>query len=292
MKKIITIFALLSIILIGAETVSISPSDDMYTDAEHVGIPMEISQLWTADYDPAGQHQRIMIKFDLSEFEGRDVQSAIFNLTRFYSCPSGGTTVTTFYRITEAWTEDSWNVNQHVSYDAADSTPYAFIGNGGSTNVDFEVDISSFIQPWINGEKENFGFVIIANSNQKFSKFFSKEHSNNTQRPGLTVTYTNTDSDNETVPTSEITVYNYPNPFNPSTTICFSIDNPAQVELTIFDAKGKMVKNLIADQFTEGTYSKTWDGRSGNGDSVASGMYFYRIKVGKTSQTKKMILIK
>jgi len=86
---------------------------------------------------------------------------------------------------------------------------------------------------------------------------------------------------------------NYPNPFNPSTTIEFSIHNDSNVELVIFNIKGQKVKQLVSDQHTAGQHSIVWNGEDNFGNSVSSGIYFYQLKIdGKVRKSKKMILMK
>ncbi len=84
---------------------------------------------------------------------------------------------------------------------------------------------------------------------------------------------------------------NYPNPFNPSTTIRFSIAENSNVKIVIFDQVGQEVKVLVDDHFSAGTYQETWNAEE-NGNSLSSGVYFYFIKAGNFLQTKKMLLLK
>ena len=86
---------------------------------------------------------------------------------------------------------------------------------------------------------------------------------------------------------------NFPNPFNPKTTISFSIQNNSKIELSIFNIKGQKVKSLISDQLPAGEHSVVWDGRDSNGKRVGSGIYFYKLNVnGKTEAVKKCLLLK
>ena len=86
---------------------------------------------------------------------------------------------------------------------------------------------------------------------------------------------------------------NYPNPFNPSTTINFSIPKESNVELSIFNIKGQKVKNLVTNNFEKGNYSVVWLGKDEAGKSVSSGVYFYKIKFdGKNESVKKCLLLK
>jgi hypothetical protein len=87
---------------------------------------------------------------------------------------------------------------------------------------------------------------------------------------------------------------NYPNPFNPSTRISYEIENgaPAKVNLTIYDVTGARVRTLVDEVAKPGVYSTSWDGRNANGESVSSGVYFYRLTTPTRALTRKMVLLK
>jgi hypothetical protein len=85
---------------------------------------------------------------------------------------------------------------------------------------------------------------------------------------------------------------NYPNPFNPATTIRYSMTQPGQVTLKIYDITGRLVNTLIDAQMPQGIHRISWDGRDANGISVATGVYFYTIETPNMSKTAKMVLIK
>ncbi|MCK5052547.1 MAG: SBBP repeat-containing protein [Candidatus Cloacimonetes bacterium] len=86
---------------------------------------------------------------------------------------------------------------------------------------------------------------------------------------------------------------NYPNPFNPSTTIEFSIQNNSKVKLTIHNTKGQKIKTLANDEFTEGSHSIIWNGINESGKSISSGVYLYKLNVNsKMEAVKKCLLLK
>ncbi len=85
---------------------------------------------------------------------------------------------------------------------------------------------------------------------------------------------------------------NYPNPFNPSTTINFSVPKSGNVKITIYNSIGQLVKTLVDNHFTAGSYKVTWDGRNNSGTSVSSGVYFYKFTSRDFAQTRKMMLMK
>lgn len=85
---------------------------------------------------------------------------------------------------------------------------------------------------------------------------------------------------------------NSPNPFNPTTTIRFSLPAPGPVELTIYNIQGRKVKSLVSGPREAGYTSVIWDGRSDTGAPVASGIYFYALQSGNFRSMKKMVVAK
>jgi hypothetical protein len=88
---------------------------------------------------------------------------------------------------------------------------------------------------------------------------------------------------------------NFPNPFNPSTTIGFDIPEKhgeVWTELIVYNVRGQRVKTLLRESKVPGAYYIQWDGRNDNGQKVASGIYLYRLKAGEFVSTRKMVLVK
>ena len=85
----------------------------------------------------------------------------------------------------------------------------------------------------------------------------------------------------------------YPNPTNPSTRADFDVHTKANVNLSIYDAAGRFVRRLISQPAaTPGRYSEQWDGRDQNGHRVASGSYFFRLKIGNEVRHQRIVLLK
>ena len=101
----------------------------------------------------------------------------------------------------------------------------------------------------------------------------------------------NKDGDSPMVSTYRL-AQNYPNPFNPNTTIIYQIPVAGHVDLRIYDVKGGLVRTLVDTPKGAGLHVTDWNGKDNMGRSVASGIYFYRIKSGDFVQTKKMVLLK
>jgi flagellar hook assembly protein FlgD len=94
------------------------------------------------------------------------------------------------------------------------------------------------------------------------------------------------------VPEAPFLAQNFPNPFNPSTTIAFGLKETGHVSLRVYDAAGRLVVTLIDESRPAGSYSMTWNGLSDSGSKAASGVYFYRLTAGTFVETRKMILLK
>jgi hypothetical protein len=83
-----------------------------------------------------------------------------------------------------------------------------------------------------------------------------------------------------------------PNPFNPVTTIGYTLRETSAAELAVFDLAGRRVRTLVNGVVPGGEHEVVWDGRDDDGSPVSSGVYFYRLRVGDTHETKRMVLVK
>lgn len=101
------------------------------------------------------------------------------------------------------------------------------------------------------------------------------------------------ESDPVTTPPLPLTLFqNFPNPFNPQTTIKFYLPEGKSVRLDIYDVCGRRIAALAARDFPKGLTVLTWDGTNASGGAVASGIYYYRLRAGKETISKKMILLR
>jgi len=101
----------------------------------------------------------------------------------------------------------------------------------------------------------------------------------------------------ERLPTQTQLLANYPNPFNPETWIPFELSQDSEVNITIYDVQGKLIRQLELGMVTAGRYIRSdqsayWDGKTATGESVASGTYFYQLQAGDYIETKKMVILK
>ncbi|MGC9361531.1 MAG: T9SS type A sorting domain-containing protein, partial [Candidatus Syntrophosphaera sp.] len=89
---------------------------------------------------------------------------------------------------------------------------------------------------------------------------------------------------------SPLTLANHPNPFNPSTTISFSVEPETTASLAIFNQKGQMIRSW--EGLTPGNHSLVWNGRDSRGRDVGSGVYLYRLRTRDSTMQRKMMLVK
>lgn len=94
------------------------------------------------------------------------------------------------------------------------------------------------------------------------------------------------------VPDRALQLRAFPNPFNPTATVVFSIPRPGLVEVRIYDARGRQVQTLVNGPESAGGHTVTWDSRDETGAPVSSGVYFVRLTFDNTFHTQKIVLLK
>ena len=94
------------------------------------------------------------------------------------------------------------------------------------------------------------------------------------------------------VPTAYALQPNYPNPFNPETTVRYDIPVPGQVQIVVYNLSGQKVRELASGPRDAGRHLVVWDGRDDAGRKVASGMYLCRLAAGRHEDVKRMVLVK
>jgi hypothetical protein len=85
---------------------------------------------------------------------------------------------------------------------------------------------------------------------------------------------------------------NYPNPFNPETTVSFDLAVSSNIKLNIYDLKGSLVRTLLSGEFKAGTYQVRWDGKDNNSASLSSGVYYISLQTPEDNFTHKSLMIK
>ena len=93
------------------------------------------------------------------------------------------------------------------------------------------------------------------------------------------------------MPTVSELQQNFPNPFNPSTTIPFTVAEHGPIELDVFDLLGRPVRSLVSGPVPAGDHAVIWDGSDESGSRVGSGVYLYRLRGHGVDHTRKLMLV-
>jgi hypothetical protein len=133
---------------------------------------------------------------------------------------------------------------------------------------------------------ENCEIVVFVQSNA------SKEVLQSAKEGLTTLEPSGVEEDIEALPGSFFLAQNYPNPFNASTVFAFNLPKPAPVILEIYNLPGQLVRTVVGGVERRGRNQIVWDGLNGEGSQVSSGVYFYRLRVGEWSETRRMSLIR
>jgi hypothetical protein len=106
------------------------------------------------------------------------------------------------------------------------------------------------------------------------------------------IVWYDTPNDDNVIPVYTLSATNYPNPFNPETTISFSVPTSGYTTLKIYNLKGEVVRTLVNDVREAGKYNVVWNGTDDRGRTVSSGIYLYRLENNGKKLTGKMLLAK
>lgn len=267
----------------------------------------------------AGSLRRALVRFDVSPTipAGSTVTSVTLRLNLSKTASTTDRTITLF-RVTADWGEGTSDAGANEGSGASSTTndatwnhrffPSATWTNPGgdrsgtpSASVDVTTtgaytwgsttQLVSDVQGWVNDPSTNFGWILIGDegTNQTSKRFDSRENATAGNRPTLTVQYTTSTSvkDGPTVPQDVTLEGNFPNPFNPSTQIRFSVPSSQSVRLTIVNLLGIKVATLVDGPTAAGSHTVAWDA-----SGMPSGLYFVRLEAGGRSAMKRMVLAK
>lgn len=106
------------------------------------------------------------------------------------------------------------------------------------------------------------------------------------------IVYTGSDNEDGVAVAPRLAASNYPNPFNPTTTIAYSVPETGMTSVKVFNLKGQMINTLVNKEVAAGSQSITWNGKDASGNAVASGLYFVRVENSGKAVTRKMLLSK
>lgn len=146
----------------------LAPASDSYTIPAGGCYGTEIELLLANKSSSGHPDERSMIFWDLSEYAGRTVLSAVIRIDVFFQCGSGSGTDTEFFAATGYW-DESWS-GAHVPIETSPSGEYFFLGNGWH-----EIEASSLVQRWLSEEIPNYGVVFRVNGVYPYTKCRSRE---------------------------------------------------------------------------------------------------------------------
>ncbi len=197
-----------------------------------------------------------------------------------------------------ATAEDFVNINWTVQSETNISG--YFIIRGLENNIDSALMIPAFINATNSAQEHSYTFTDreVTTNNIYYYWLQSVEFSLETELFGPTMVKVGNPTGGETIPVAfgNQLIGNYPNPFNPSTSVSFSVANPGPVTINIFNIKGQLVKNLYNSNVSANMINQRidvlWHGKDNNGKEVASGVYYTKMKSGNFVEFKKMLLMK
>ena len=207
------------------------------------------------------------------------------------------------------WELEACNPTQIINETSTDNGA-TWIDNGTNNYSNFSADCLPQTYSWENWDgnqaERHFDYDVLSvgkisstydNSNLRCTKITSKEFVDNiwvnSEKIWLSYQGLMLKTISESVIPDEFTLtQNYPNPFNPNTNIDFSLSEKTNVQLSIYDLSGKLIKELTNTQMQIGNYNIVWDGTSTDGVKVGAGVYLYQLQTDNFSETRKMILLK
>lgn len=207
------------------------------------------------------------------------------------------------YYVTAVYNSGESDPSNTVSIDLVLPAPANLIGESLGTNISLSWD-------GINSERDFIDYKIykdgefLASTTQLFyfdqnvpsgsySYYITAAYSGDWEsEPSNTVDIEHTGTGDIQTPFTNSLIGNYPNPFNPESTISYSIAQPAYVTIEVFNLKGQKITTLVKEALQAGNHSVVWNGTDANGKDVTSGVYLYKMDTEGFSSTRKMILMK
>nr|MBC8414803.1 T9SS type A sorting domain-containing protein [Candidatus Cloacimonadota bacterium] len=184
--------------------------------------------------------------------------------------------------LNDCYVSLNWEQSETGTRDFQHYNIYRNIDSGAFTLLDTTLALTYVDSLFESGD---YGYYVTAEYSQE-----------NESDPTDTVIipYVQVDTGNELIPVRTELAGNYPNPFNPITTISFSLtaEDAENAEIIIYNIKGQKVKQIVSGRLSAGRHSVIWNGKDDNGKAVSSGIYFYRMRTDSYDKTKRMVLLK
>ncbi|MBN2029508.1 DNRLRE domain-containing protein [bacterium] len=271
----------------------------------------EVDDTFIYENDPTGNYggdccpgeiDRVLVRFNLpAVLSGKHILSANLEFFVWNQSNYHDNETLKIYRMTRSWDEygATWQ-------NAADGDPWATPGGDADMatpvaqipqqpdQADWDhafyppADITQLVQAWTDGTPPNHGLMVV-NDGQTEIGFKASEYDEGS-RPYLEIVYTDkpipSSTESESVSSFEL-CSNYPNPFNPGTTIQFYLITRENVEIKVYDLQGREIQTLLSGQMDAGQHEVHFAA-----DNLASGVYVYTVRVGQHQMMRKMLLAK
>jgi hypothetical protein len=265
-----------------------------------------------------GAIRRTLLRFDIPGTIPPSSTITSVTLTMNMSKSNAGPQTISLQKLTADWGEGTSNANANEGSGAPSSTndatwihrffpatSWTKAGGDFSSVVTASIQVNSVgtcswgstsqmvtdVQGWLTNPSSNFGWILIGNEATASTamRFDSRQNGTVANRPKLTVTYKITSAVSQTsaVATETALEQNFPNPFNPTTIIRYSLSRESRVRLSIFDLLGREVQTLVDRTQNPGSYSAVFDATK-----LPSGVYCYVLNDGVRTMVKQMALLK
>jgi len=186
------------------------------------------------------------------------------------------------------WNNDGGDIGEEVLFEGT-------IQGSGTYTLKGTDNFITLFNHWRDGSMPNHGIMLVGNEdsqNRSSKRFASREFNGTANRPALTVygkyeEGTNNEPEHMVFKDMFSLAPNYPNPFNPSTNLRFTLAKSEYVELTVYNQLGMPVQKLLQTQYNAGSHTITFDATN-----LPSGLYFYQLKTRSGTLTRSMSLIK
>lgn len=185
------------------------------------------------------------------------------------------------------WNQEGGDYGEDILFDG-------IVDGSGTYSLKATASFIALMEAWLRNETPNNGFILIGNEeveNGSSKRFASRQFSGSANKPSLSVYFTpqNSTSDESltSLPENSSLHPNYPNPFNPSTTLSFTLASPDQVELSIYNSLGSKVYSLRKGYMSAGTHQIIFDAKQ-----LPSGLYYYQLTTSLGRYTRSMTLVK
>ncbi|MDD3643824.1 MAG: FlgD immunoglobulin-like domain containing protein, partial [Candidatus Krumholzibacteria bacterium] len=189
---------------------------------------------------------------------------------------------------------DTWNTLGGGDYDGSVVSSGTLPAWASAPPCTASIDLTSVLRGNLDKVRDNGILMMIqgegsgANSYQNFA---SKEELPPSTGAYLEIDYTAATGITPDMPLSNL-LQNHPNPFNPHTTIQYSLAADARISIDVYSVSGKLIRRLLDERKNAGSYRIHWDGRDRQGQAVSSGIYFCSLRTRDYTETRKMVLLR